>query len=282
MAHILVIGGAGGLGSAVLQKLAARGDVVSATVLNDQEEAAVRAALPQVAAVHRLNLSDAAAVRADLGAVLKDATDVDAIIICVAISPYGPLETASIDVVRRTLEINSVSDVAIYQAAMPALRRTKGRLIIVSSMAGVVGMPFIGAYVGSKFALEGLADVMRREAAPQGVDIVLVEPGGIKTGMVTEQLRTLGGDIAALSDENRDRYGYLYEGFQALASSSHVDGASTPEYVADVVITALDAEKPAARYIAGPDAEQLIGLARNGSDADLDAAFQNMYGSARV
>ncbi len=278
MAHILVIGGAGGLGSAVVHKLLARGDQVSVSVLNEREAASVREATPGVQAIHTLDMSDAVAVRGALSSALANGPALDGVVVCAAIAPLGPLETTGLDVIRRTIEINCVSDIAIFQAALPALRKTRGRLVFVSSMAGIAAMPFIGAYVTSKFALEGAADVMRQEAAPQGVKVVLVEPGGIKTPMVSQQLEEVAARLKSLDGEERQRYGYLYRGFEAAASQGHNNDSSTPEQIADVVIAALDAEAPEARYAAGPDAEQLIALARSG-DAQLDAAMAGMFGS---
>ena len=129
---------------------------------------------------------------------------------------------------RRTFDINTLSGVAIYQSVLPMLRKSKGRIVFISSMAGRSAMPFIGAYVASKYALEGIADVMRREAAPQGVHIVLVEPGGIRTGMVANQLKSNAAEMQALSGEARQLYLYLYEGFQRMAQQSHDQGSSTP------------------------------------------------------
>jgi NAD(P)-dependent dehydrogenase (short-subunit alcohol dehydrogenase family) len=267
------------LGSALVAKLLARGDDVSVTVLNDAEEAAVRAGTPNVSNVYRLDLSDADTVREAL-AVEIDGEALDAVAVCAAISPYGPIETTPIALVRRTLEINLLSHIAIYQAVMPALRRSQGRIVFTSSMAGIAAMPFIGAYVASKFALEGVADVMRREAKTQGVHVALVEPGSIRTPMVSHQLETLVTDIAALSDEERDCYGHLYRGFQTLATQSHQGDASPPELIADALLEALDAGTPAARYVAGADAEQLVALARDSSDEAMDTLFIDMFEKA--
>ena len=235
------------------------GDEIVATVLDDREAQVVAEAHGQAVSTHRLDLGKPEMVGAALRAILADTGPIDAIIVCVAISPYGPAETTPLEIFRRTLDINVLSAVAIYQAAMPVLRASRGRLVLISSMAGKAAMPFIGAYVTSKFALEGLADVLRREAAPQGVSVSVVEPGGIRTGMVDEQLRTIVERIAALSEEEDARYGKLYRQFQTLATQSDRETASTADDVAAVIARALDDAMPAPRYIAGADAEQLIG-----------------------
>jgi NAD(P)-dependent dehydrogenase (short-subunit alcohol dehydrogenase family) len=279
MAHILVIGGAGGLGLAVTAGLLARGDKVSISVLNASEEASARAAVPLVAAVHQLDLGQANRLLDQLTAIIAAGDPIDGVIVCAAIAPLGPLETTPIDTIRRTLEINCTSGVAIYQAALPALRKTAGRLVFVSSMAGIAGMPFIGAYVASKFALEGAVDVMRREAAPQGVKVVLVEPGAIKTPMVDAQLKEVADRLAGLGAEESALYGYLYKAFKVMAEQSHYESSSTADAIAQTVIEAFTAKDPAPRYIAGDDAKQLIAMAK-GDDAELDQAFATMYAQA--
>jgi len=279
MAHVLVVGGAGGVGLAVVEKLLARGDSVSISVLNDAEEAVARSRVPGIASVLRLDLSDAASVGPALTKALGSQPAVQAIIVCAAIAPLGPLETTPLNVIRRTLEVNCVSDIAIFQAGLPALRETGGRFIFVSSMAGFASMPFIGAYSASKFALEGAADAMRREAAPQGVSLSLVEPGGIKTPMVENQLVEVRERLATLGAEERARYGYLYQAFDVMARKSYEEDSSTAGQVADVIITALDADKPQARYLAGADAEQMKMLASQ-DDATVDAAFEGIFAQA--
>jgi NAD(P)-dependent dehydrogenase (short-subunit alcohol dehydrogenase family) len=272
----LVIGAAGGLGSCVADALAARGERVLATVLNEEEAAAARARVPALAEIELADLADAQAAATSVAKLVERAGALDAVIVCAAISPYGPMETTPLALARQTIEINCVSALAIYQATLPALRRSGGRIVFVSSMAGRAGIPFIGAYVASKFALEGLADVMRREARAQGVHIVLVEPGGIRTGMVAGQLSSIGGRIEKLGDEERALYLGLYKMFQGMLVGAEAT-ASTPEAIAAVVIEALDAAAPAARYVAGADARQLIDMADQLDDAALDDAFAKIF-----
>jgi len=279
MANILLVGGAGGVGSALLDMLVSRGDRVWTTVLNDHEAGEVTARHGAGVAVRIADLGNADAALETLRALVTPIDRLDAVAVCAAISPLGPVETTPLKLFRRTLEINCVADVAIYQAAIPALRRSKGRMVFISSMAGRAAMPFIGAYVASKYALEGVADVMRREAAAQGVSISVIEPGGIRTGMVEEQLRTVKEMIRNLPPQEDELYGYLHRQFEQLAGASHHGSASTPEQIAAVVLEALDAQVPETRYIVGEDARQLISLAGSVSDRELDAVFRQMFES---
>ncbi|MFN3472548.1 MAG: SDR family NAD(P)-dependent oxidoreductase [Blastomonas sp.] len=276
MSQYIVVAGAGGVGSCVVAMLRSAGHAVIATVLNDDEERAVIAQDPDVECL-RLDLSDADGVLIALKQRIESLDRLDGIAVCGAVAPFGPLETAPLSMARRTFEINVLSDLAIFQAGLPALRKTGGRLTMVSSMAGKASMPFVGAYSASKFALEGLADAMRREVSAQGVSISLVLPGGIKTPMVENQLRDNAAAIARLTPEEDGLYGALYRGFQTAAQQSHTGGASEPEAVAEAVVTALTGPDPKPRYIVGEDAKQLIDTADAMADEELDAMFSQMF-----
>ncbi|MFC3443468.1 SDR family NAD(P)-dependent oxidoreductase [Sphingobium rhizovicinum] len=274
MARYLVIGGAGGVGSALVSSLKAAGDDVIASVLNDREAAAVASAHADVA-TFPLDLSQPASVVQAVRAAIGD-NRLDGVAVCAAVAPIGILEMADLDQVARTLDVNILSALAIFQAAIPSLRASKGRIVFISSMAGKVAMPFVGQYSASKFGLEGLADAMRREVAGQGVHVALVEPGGIKTPMVDTQLAQVSQMIEELTPQDDALYGHFYRGFRMAAHASHISTASTPEQVANVVVRALTDAAPAARYAAGADAEQLIAAAHSLSDAEMDAMMAAM------
>jgi len=280
MSKVLVVGAAGGVGMAVVRALVDRGESVVATVLNDTEQASLHAVFGDQVVSHQVDLGKPEETAKTVAGIIANLDGLDGVAVCAAIAPYGPVETTPLSVLRAALEINCVADVAIFQAAMPALRKSAGRIVFISSMAGRAAMPFVGAYVASKYALEGIADVMRREVADQGVKVSLVEPGGIRTGMVEEQLRTIKDRIANLSVEESERYGYLYRGFQHAASQSHQNTASTPEQVATVVIEALTVENPQTRYLVGDDARQLIDMVKLLPDLELDGVFRQMFGSS--
>ena len=93
----------------------------------------------------------------------------------------GPLEFLPIDSLRHQLEVNLIGQVAVTQAVLPALRRARGRIVNVSSIGGRIALPLVSPYSASKFALEGVSDSLRRELRHLGVDVILIEPGGVKT-----------------------------------------------------------------------------------------------------
>lgn len=273
---ILVVGAAGGVGLELTRLLVARGYDVIATVLNEAEASLVKTQVPGTRHIVPIDLSNADNIKPALEPLLSaPGTSLAGAAVCAGIALYGPVETAPLANLRKTLEINTVADVAVYQACMPHLRKTRGRLVFIVSNAGRIGIPFLGQYVASKFALEGIGDVMRREAAPFGVKVILIEPGSINTGMQQRQADTIGGDIAALSDEERNNYGYLYRAFEGL-----LKGAQTgmdPRLVAETMVTALEADEPQTRYQLGPDAIETINMAFAATDLDIDNFFRTIY-----
>lgn len=272
---VLVVGAAGGVGLAVTRQLLEQGEQVIATVLDLAESETLRAAAPGIAKVLTLDLGDAERV----AVTLREALDtLDAVVVCAAIGPIGPLETLPLATLRKTLEVNSIACVAVYQACMPLLRRSRGRIVFISSFSGKVALPFVGAYSGSKFALEGLADVMRREAVPFGVHVVLVEPGGISTPMVQGQLDSAQRERDALPPEIRTLYGPLYDTYVKVFQ--HALGGGMPaSRVAETVTTALDAAQPEARYVVGDDALFMCKQVAAMPDREADATLAGFLAS---
>jgi NAD(P)-dependent dehydrogenase (short-subunit alcohol dehydrogenase family) len=274
---ILVIGGAGGVGSAVVDILASRGCAVASTVLEATEADSIRTRYGGAVKAHTVDLSNAAEALTKIKLLVDTLPALDAVVVCAAIAPIGPMELTSLATYIRAFEINCVSAVAAYQATLPALRRTGGRIVLLSSMGGRAAFPFMSSYIATKFALEGLGDVMRREAGPQGVKVTIIEPGGIRTNLVQQQLREVEPAYAALGEEDRERYGYLYKGYLKMAGDSLRDTASTPDEIAAVVVQALDAPEPETRYIAGADAKHFFEISRAMSDREVDEIFRQMF-----
>lgn len=274
---VLVVGGAGGVGSAVVRLLVDHGYRVVTTVLAPAEAVSIKEQYGGTVQCHIVDLSNAESALGKIKEIVASLEHLHAVAVCAAIAPCGPLELTPLATYRKAYEINCVSEVAIFQATMPALRRTGGRIVLLGSMGGRVAYTFLSAYIATKFALEGLCDVMRREAAPQGVKVSLVQPGGIRTNMVHQQLVDVRRDLSALDKKDSKLYGYLYEGYLKVAERGLGEGSSTPDQVAEVVFEALEAEEPASRYVAGADAKHLLGAIGAMSDADIDRMFNEMF-----
>jgi NAD(P)-dependent dehydrogenase (short-subunit alcohol dehydrogenase family) len=274
---VLVVGGAGGVGSAVVNLLVNRGCKVVTTVLEPEEAASIEERYGGMVQCHIVDLSNSDAALIRFKEIVSSMDHLDAVAVCAATAPCGPLELTSLSTFRKAYEINCVSEVAIYQATMPALRQTGGRIVLLGSVGGRMAYTFMSAYIATKFALEGLCDVMRREAAARGVKVSLVQPGGIRTNMVHQQLVDVRRDLAALDEKDRDLHGYLYEGYLRVAERGLGEGASTADQVAEVVLEALEAEEPESRYVAGEDAKHMLGAIGTMSDRDIDRFFNEMF-----
>lgn len=182
----------------------------------------------------------------------------------------GPLEFVPVEELRHQLEINVVGQVAVIQAFLPALRRGRGRIVNISSIGGRVALPMAGPYAASKFALEAISDSLRREVGRHGVDVVVIEPGGIKTPIWEK-----GGAKAAelrerMPPESEQLYGELIAAVRAETQKIATDRGLPPSAAARVVGEALTARRPRARYLVGRDAKTRAALARVIPDRVLD------------
>ena len=266
--RVLVVGGDGGVGGATVGKLLAEGFSVIASVLNEAGMRAVIAANPRIERTFILDLADADAIAQTLASELGD-QPLDAVVCCAGISLYGPIETTPLQTFRKLLEINSVANAALFQATVRQIHQSQGRYIFLSSIIGRVSFPFVGFYSASKHALEALADAMRREVYNFGVRVSLIEPGGIQTSMVESQIASLREDRASLAGVNAEYYSHLFETHEKTANAINTDGIA-PMKVAEVVLEALTAAEPRARYVVGDDAVYIDGLIRAGSEETLD------------
>ncbi len=185
------------------------------------------------------------------------------------IAVASPLELLPLDELRRQLEVNLVGQIAVTQAFLPHLRRTRGRIVLMGSIAGLSALPFLGAYAASKHALEAIADSLRMELSPWSIRVAIVEPGTIATPIWAK-----GAEIAdAIQARSSSDVGPLYrERVAAFRRAATAAGrrAQPAERVAAVVERALTAQRPRARYLVGRDAriraaiERLPARARDG------------------
>ena len=169
----------------------------------------------------------------------------------------GAIEDIGDDEARRVLETMVIAPMRLARLALPAMReRGDGRIVNISSIAGLVSAPLAGWYTGSKHALEALSDSLRIEVARDGVKVVLVEPGGFKTGIWDEFER----DIERFEEEgsrNADAYERML-GLQRVLE--RVMGE--PEGCARVIADAVSSGSPRGRYLVGIDAQLLHASSR--------------------
>jgi len=180
---------------------------------------------------------------------------------------------------RRQFETNFFGVVRVTQAVLPHMRtRKRGRILMMSSVSGLITPPTHGPYSSSKHAMEGLSNALRLEMYPFGVDVILIEPGYIVTN--------LANTAAALMEPYADKiksgpYAKIYAGAFAGSSSARTKSKTTPEDCARVMLKAIETPHPAARYGVTPLARSVKWAKRLFSDRMIDSVIRRRYGITR-
>jgi NAD(P)-dependent dehydrogenase (short-subunit alcohol dehydrogenase family) len=275
---VVVVGAAGGIGREILRQLAGRARVIA--VVESAAQAQQLAALD--AQPIACDLADADSVAACLASIRERVPKpLDAFLCCAALQPVGVVEGMERAALERLFAVNVFGALQLLQGLLPALRRARGRVVLFSSMAGRVAIPLLGAYASSKFALEALADALRRELRASGVRVSLIEPGGVATPMAAAQRELVPRALAALGEEPQQCYGDLYRGYLAMTEAALRSACSPSAVAALAVRAALDGARPPARIVCGRDARLLVALGRWLPTPWLDALLVRMVGGAR-
>jgi NAD(P)-dependent dehydrogenase (short-subunit alcohol dehydrogenase family) len=166
----------------------------------------------------------------------------------------GPVEALPLDRWRHQFEVNLFGQIAVTRAVLPMLRVAKGRVVLVSSIAGLVGQPFLGPYSASKHALEALGDALRLELAPDGIGVTLIEPGAIKTPIWRRGEENTKSAEDEMPADLRDRYADRMAKVKRMAADAEAKGLETPE-CARVIVRALTARRVPVRVVVGRDAK---------------------------
>jgi NAD(P)-dependent dehydrogenase (short-subunit alcohol dehydrogenase family) len=185
------------------------------------------------------------------------------------IGDLGPAGTFPIPEWRRTFEVNFFGTIAVTQALLPALLRSKGRVVNISSVGGKVAMAGWSPYASSKYALEAVTDSLRRELAPHGVRVVVVEPAFVRTEMAGHGVAAANQVIAQMTPDQKKWYGALMHAVAAQLSANAKKGLAV-EKAARVVAKAVTDRRPRTRYAIGAEAATTIGFIRIMPDRVLD------------
>ncbi len=197
-----------------------------------------------------LDVTDAGQRSAAVAQILDAEGQIDVLVNNAGIALGGFLETVEEDEFRAVLETNVIGAWALTKEVLPAMRlRRSGRIVMVSSMSGRIGLPGVGVYAASKWALEGMSESWRHELALFGIDVVLVEPAQFRTDIFSRNRR--------LARNAEDPAGPWYPFAKAL--EARVNGmversAGDPALVAKLLADLVDAPRPAFRHPIGPNA----------------------------
>lgn len=279
MKTVVVTGVSSGIGRAIARELAKRGFRVFGSVRRETDGQALKGELGEAFTPLVFDVTDAAAVlhaRDLVAAALGDAT-LDGLVNNAGIAVPGPLLHLTADEFRHQLEINTVSILAVTQAFAPLLGAREpvpgkaGRIVNISSVAGRMVSPFVGAYAASKHALEALSDAFRRELMIYGIDVIVVEPGAVATEIWDKAEEE---DYSAYADTI---YGPILDRFRGYFISRGREGLP-PERIARTVRRALTVSSPKARYLLVPKKLTRWILPRLMSDRMLDRIVAKRLG----
>ena len=189
----------------------------------------------------------------------------------------APLEHMPMSTWRHMFDVNVFGHVELTQKLLPFIRDAKGRVVFTSSASTRVSLPLGAAYCGAKNAIEGVGDSLRRELAPFGVSVSIVEPGAIETPMLHETKNEYDKVAESITGGGAEVYRHvanrLSETMTKFASQS-----TPPEKVAEAISHALFSPKPKARYFVGTDARTLCSLAAVTTDRTMDRILKKMFG----
>lgn len=247
---VLVTGASTGIGRATASLLRQRGFHVFAGVRKTEDAESVEAEgmtaliLDVTNAVHI-----AAAAR-----TIADARGLYGLVNNAGIASAAPLEFVPMADLRHQLEVNVVGQVAVTQAVLPLLRASKGRIVNVTSIGGLIAGQMLGPYNASKFALEAVTHVLRQELAPWGIEVIAIEPGVIATPIWSTSAVSADRMLAPVFGDVTELYGAQMAAAQRMATNATTKGIS-PVEVAKVIERALTATRPKTRYPVGADAK---------------------------
>jgi NAD(P)-dependent dehydrogenase (short-subunit alcohol dehydrogenase family) len=272
MQTIIVTGAGAGIGLATVRHMLAQGwNVVAAVRSPNTFDSETRAAFRDRLLVEALDVTVTGDAERVVAKTLARFGRLDVIVNNAAFGPMGPLEHTTIDDIARAFDTNSIGPVRVAQAALPALRTHRGRIINVSSMGGEFTTPFAGAYHATKYALESLSDALRFEVAPFGVKVSVVQPAAVATDLAKR-------GVALLAERAEGPYA---DRLAAFAESSRRQmeagtGMLTAEQVAVVIAEAATSKQPRSRYKVGTAARVLPLLRRWLPDHLWDALWRRI------
>ena len=272
--RVLLMGVTGGVGEVVGDKLVAEGYEVYVTCRASKKvEIQAKGKFKHVLAMDLASTPSVEAAFAELASLGVDT--LDGLLNCAAVNPGAPMETVSLEEMHRVFQINIFGTLRAVQLAIPLLRPTKGRIVLVGSLSGTYVMPLMGIYSASKYALEASVDALRRELYPWGIKTAIVKPGAIKTAMFFDHIKDVT-DKANNAQGADKLYAPLYRAHAEAIPKTQGISVST-EGVANQVMHGLMSPNPKIRYYSGWHSNFTGIMCRFAPDWFLDWTAKNIF-----
>lgn len=251
---VMVTGTSSGVGRATALLLAGSGFEILATVRNEADALVLQNQNPDHIHPVIIELRDQGMIR-DAVCQIAHKTGKDGLyglVNCAAMLHCGPLEYFPRELWFEQYDVNLFGPMALTQAVLPLIRKANGRIVNIGAVGGGISLPFYGAIASSKIAFEAVNDCLRRELHPFGINVSIIEPGGIATPANTKMRDSVTKFLNDLEPIGQERYGDAMEAFSQWAFKMHQHNLR-PEKVAQIVMKALQARRPKIRYRLGWD-----------------------------
>jgi NAD(P)-dependent dehydrogenase (short-subunit alcohol dehydrogenase family) len=215
------------------------------------------------------------AAAAELVEQRTGAQGLDALVNNAGVAVGGPLEMLPLAELRAQMEVNFFGQVAVTQALIPALRRARGRIVLLSSIGGLITTPYMSPYHASKYALEAVGNALRVELARSHIQVALIEPGSVATPIWDKGNELIDG--VEVPEELEQYYGHVPEAMAKTLADTARRGVA-PERVARTIERALTARRMRARYLIGLDAHAMVWASRLLPDLLFDRVLRRAVG----
>tara|TARA_B100000029_G_scaffold344181_1_gene336635 strand:- start:2219 stop:3052 length:834 start_codon:yes stop_codon:yes gene_type:complete len=271
----LVTGCSSGIGLETAVSLAREGHFTYATMRNmkksgDLDKIVNDEGLP--IKILQLDVDDEESVDNALGKIMDEKGRIDTLVNNAGWGMWGTVEDVSIEEFKQQFETNFFSIIRMIQKIAPVMRKQKsGNIVNVSSVAGRIGFPVTPAYISSKFALEGLSECLRFELGSFGINVIIIEPGVIKTNFFDSMKMAKKSDSDSVYNEITSK---VVSGVKMMAEMG-----TDPKEVADTIIKSINAENPLPRYIVGNDAMMFLESKKMKTDIEFENYIKKeLYG----
>lgn len=246
-----ITGVSSGLGQAIAEAALAAGDRVVGTLRNEKHLSAFAALSAGRSFAVVLDVTDYSDIQPSIDRIEREVGPIDVLVNNAGYGHEGTFEESTLEDLRRQFEVNVFGAVAVTKAVLPKMRkRRSGHVINVTSMGGLITMPSLSFYHGSKFALEGLSEALGKEVKDFGIHVTAVEPGSFRTDWAGRSMsRAPRGieDYDTLMNPIRER---------RIAMSGKQLG--NPRKLGEAVVKLVNSENPPAHLLLGSDAVKLV------------------------
>ncbi len=261
MKTILITGTSSGIGRAAAMRFQQAGWNVAATMRSPDGETELQKL--ENTAVLALDVTDPASIQAAVAATLERFGELDVLLNNAGYGLVGPVEAVAPMALERQFATNVYGPVHLIQACLPHFReRKQGVVINVSSIGGLLVLPFNAIYHGTKYAIEGISEAMALELAPLGIRVKIVEPGGVRTDFA-------GRSLEIAHKEGLHAYDTAIQHvMEVFAAPDRAGAYSEAADIAEVIFTAATDGTDRLRYLAGQDAAAMFDRRSKMSDED--------------